>query len=69
MRWLKENEPESYQKAKYFLTAIDYIRFKLTGELNAEVSSQFRNRFDQYQGTANRSGNVQRWEVLKKLQI
>ena len=38
LRWLKENEPESYQKAKYFLTAIDYIRFKLTGELNAEVS-------------------------------
>lgn len=38
LRWLKENEPESYQKAKYFLTAIDYIRFKLTGELKAEIS-------------------------------
>jgi len=39
LRWLKENEPESYQKAKYFLTAIDFIRFKLTGELRAEIST------------------------------
>jgi L-xylulokinase len=38
LRWLKDNEPKSYQKAKYFLTAIDYIRFKLTGELKAEIS-------------------------------
>jgi L-xylulokinase len=38
MRWLKENEPESYQKSQYFLTAHDYIRFKLTGELRAEIS-------------------------------
>lgn len=38
MRWLKDNEPESYHKAKYFLTAIDYIRFKLTGELRSEMS-------------------------------
>lgn len=38
MRWLKENEPESYAKSAHFLTAHDYIRFKLTGELRAEVS-------------------------------
>ncbi len=38
MRWLKENEPESYYKTKYFLTAHDYIRFKLTGELRSEIS-------------------------------
>jgi len=38
MRWLKENEPESYNKTKYFLTAHDYIRFKLTGELRSEIS-------------------------------
>lgn len=39
LRWLKENEPESYQQAGYFLTAIDYIRFKLTGELRSEIST------------------------------
>ena len=39
MRWLKENEAESYQKTKYFLTAIDYIRYMLTGELRAEIST------------------------------
>ena len=39
LRWLKDNEPESYQKANTFQTAIDYIRFKLTGELRAEIST------------------------------
>ncbi|MFN2281084.1 MAG: FGGY-family carbohydrate kinase [Anaerolineales bacterium] len=39
LRWLKENESESYQKARYFLTSIDYIRFRLTGELRAEIST------------------------------
>jgi L-xylulokinase len=38
MRWLKENEPENYAKAKNFLTAHDLIRFKLTGELRSEIS-------------------------------
>ena len=38
MRWLKENEPKSYNKAKYFLNAHDYIRFKLTGVLGAEIT-------------------------------
>ncbi len=38
MRWLKENEPESYDKAKYFLNAHDYVRFKLTGVLCAEIT-------------------------------
>jgi L-xylulokinase len=39
LRWLKDNEPESYQKAKTFQTAIDFIRYKLTGELWAEIST------------------------------
>jgi L-xylulokinase len=38
MRWLKENEPESYAKTKYFLNAHDYVRFKLTGVLCAEIT-------------------------------
>ncbi len=38
MRWLKENEQENYNNTKYFLTAHDYIRFKLTGELRSEIS-------------------------------
>jgi L-xylulokinase len=38
MRWLKENEPQSYAKTAFFLTAHDYIRFMLTGELRAETS-------------------------------
>jgi len=38
MRWLKENEPESYNKTKHFLTAHDYIRFRLTRELRSEIT-------------------------------
>jgi len=36
--WLKENEPENYQKVKYILLPKDYIRYRLTGELFTEVS-------------------------------
>lgn len=36
--WLKEEEPENYEKAKIFLNPKDYIRYKLTGEIATEVS-------------------------------
>ena len=36
--WLKENEPENYQKVKYILLPKDYIRYRLTSELFTEVS-------------------------------
>lgn len=36
--WLRENEPEIYEKSKIFLNPKDYIRFKLTGEFATEVS-------------------------------
>ena len=36
--WVKENEPENYQKIKVILLPKDYIRFKLTGEIFTEAS-------------------------------
>ncbi|PKP60346.1 xylulokinase [Candidatus Atribacteria bacterium HGW-Atribacteria-1] len=36
--WLKEKEPENYEKVKYILLPKDYIRYKLTNELFTEVS-------------------------------
>lgn len=36
--WLRKNEPEVYEKVAQVLLPKDYIRFKLTGELAAEVS-------------------------------
>jgi xylulokinase len=36
--WLKENEPENYQKVKHILLPKDYIRYRLTNELFTEVS-------------------------------
>jgi xylulokinase len=36
--WLRKNEPEVYERVAQVLLPKDYIRFKLTGELAAEVS-------------------------------
>ncbi len=36
--WLKQNEPENYKKVNYVLMPKDYIRYKLTGKINTEVS-------------------------------
>ncbi len=36
--WLRENEPDNFQKLDLVLLPKDYIRYKLTGELNTEVS-------------------------------
>ncbi len=36
--WLKEEEPENYDRMKYFLNPKDYIRFRLTGVRATEVS-------------------------------
>lgn len=36
--WVRKNEPQVYEKIAHVLLPKDYIRFKLTGELAAEVS-------------------------------
>lgn len=36
--WVKNNEPEIYEKCRKILLPKDYIRFKLTGEFATEVS-------------------------------
>lgn len=36
--WLKENEPEIYNEARWALQPKDWVRFKLTGHANAEPS-------------------------------
>lgn len=38
MAWLRDHEPESLEKAKWFFNVKDYIRFKLTGEAYLEYS-------------------------------
>lgn len=38
LRWLRENEPESFRRARWMLMAKDYIRFKLTGTICGEIS-------------------------------
>lgn len=36
--WVRDHEPEIYERARMFLLPKDYIRFKLTGEFATEVS-------------------------------
>lgn len=36
--WLREHEPENYERVRQILLPKDYIRFKLTGEFATEVS-------------------------------
>ncbi|GAA0179741.1 FGGY-family carbohydrate kinase [Clostridium sediminicola] len=36
--WLKDNEPEVIQNTQWIFGVKDYIRFKLTGEANAEIT-------------------------------
>lgn len=36
--WVRENEPQNYEKCRYILLPKDYIRYMLTGELATEVS-------------------------------
>lgn len=36
--WVRENEPEIFEKCHHILLPKDYIRYKLTGELATEVS-------------------------------
>lgn len=39
LAWLKENEPDNYNNVDSILMVHDYIRFKLTGEINAEITN------------------------------
>lgn len=39
LAWLKEHEPENYQKIDTIFMAHDYIRFKLSGEKRAEITN------------------------------
>ncbi|HEU5140444.1 MAG TPA: xylulokinase [Bacillales bacterium] len=36
--WVKEYEPEHFQRASIFLLPKDYVRYRLTGQLNSEYS-------------------------------
>ena len=36
--WLKEHEPENYAKLRHLVLPKDYVRFRLTGKLQMEVS-------------------------------
>lgn len=38
LSWLRDNEPEVMDKARWVLMAKDFIRFKLTGEVHAEIT-------------------------------
>lgn len=45
IRWLKEHEPENYQNIGSILMAHDYIRYRLTGEIQAELTNISESNF------------------------
>lgn len=45
LRWLKENDREDYDKVGAILAAKDYIRFRLTGNVNQEYGDASGNNF------------------------
>jgi xylulokinase len=36
--WVRDNEPETYERTAHFLLPKDYVRFRLTGEFSTDVS-------------------------------
>ena len=38
IKWFAENEPERYAKTRWIFTCKDYIRFKMTGKVNWELT-------------------------------
>lgn len=52
LMWVRDNEPETYARARHFLTAKDYLLFRLTGELVSDPSdASGTNAFDQATNT------------------
>ena len=45
IRWLKENEPENYANIGSILMAHDYIRYRLTGAIHAELTNISESNF------------------------
>ncbi|AXY24953.1 carbohydrate kinase [Suicoccus acidiformans] len=41
--WLKRNEPEIYKKIKYFFSAKDFVRYKLTGSYHTDYTDASSN--------------------------
>ncbi len=39
LRWLKDNEPEVYKKSSMVFSVNDFIRYRLTGEANGEITT------------------------------
>lgn len=56
LRWLKEHEPDNYQRIGYILMAHDYIRYRLTGNLTTEETNiSGSNLYNPFSGTFDES--------------
>jgi len=45
VRWLKENEPENYANIGSIMMAHDYLRYRLTGAIHAELTNMSESNF------------------------
>lgn len=45
IRWIKDNEPERYSNIGSIMMAHDYLRYRLTGEIYAEITNMSESNF------------------------
>ncbi|GAB3481747.1 FGGY-family carbohydrate kinase [Marinomonas epiphytica] len=45
VRWLKDNEPDNYQRIGAILMSHDYLRYRLTGDISAELTNISESNF------------------------
>lgn len=45
VRWIKDNDPQTYSQIGSIMMAHDYIRYRLTGEIGAEVTNMSESNF------------------------
>lgn len=73
IRWIKENEPERYASIGAIMMAHDYLRYRLTGQVNAEITNMSEsNFFHSLNGEYDRSllqsfGIEEVWDALPPL--
>ncbi|MBU0801285.1 MAG: carbohydrate kinase [Alphaproteobacteria bacterium] len=73
MRWIKENEPDNYEKVGSVMMAHDYLRYRLTGAIHAELTNiSESNFFNASTGTYDKAllslfGIEELWDTLPQI--
>lgn len=73
VRWLKDNEPDNYRRIGAILMSHDYLRYRMTGDISAELTNISESNFfnantGQYDATLLKIFGIEEcWEALPKI--